>query len=54
MKDETGGIAIEKFVGLKSKMYPFLVDGNSKNKKANGVNINVIATISHNKHKVYC
>ena len=54
MKDETGGIAIEEFVGLKSKMYSFLVDGDSKNKKGNGVNINVVATINHNKYKVYC
>ena len=34
-KDETGGVAIEEFVGLKSKMYWLLVD-NSKHKKANG------------------
>ena len=34
MKDETGGVAIEKFVGLKPKMYSFLVDDNSKHKKA--------------------
>ena len=36
MKDETGGAAIEKFVGLKPKMYSFLVD-NNENKKAKGV-----------------
>ena len=34
MKDETGGVAIEEFVGLKPKMYSFLVDDNSKHKKA--------------------
>ena len=33
MKDETGGVAIEEFVGLKSKMYSFLVE-NNKEKKA--------------------
>ena len=33
MKDETGGVAIEEFVGLKPKMYSFLVD-NSEHKKA--------------------
>ena len=33
MKDETGGVAIEEFVGLKSKMYSFLVE-NNKQKKA--------------------
>ena len=32
MKDETGGVAIEEFVGLKPKMYSFLV-GNSEHKK---------------------
>ena len=32
MKDETGGIAIEEFVGLKPKMYPFLVDNIKKQK----------------------
>ena len=33
MKDETEGVAIEEFVGLKSKIYSFLVD-NSEHKKA--------------------
>ena len=28
MKDESGGVAIEEFVGLKAKMYSFLVDDN--------------------------
>ena len=28
-KDETAGIAIEKFVRLKAKMYSYLVDDNS-------------------------
>ena len=37
IKDETGGVAIEEFVGLKPKMYSFLVD-NSEHKKAKGVN----------------
>ena len=32
MKDETGGIAIEEFVGLKPKMYLFLVDKSKHNK----------------------
>ena len=36
MKDETGGVAIEEFVGLKPKMYSFLV-GNNKNKKGKGL-----------------
>ena len=32
MKDKTEGLAIEEFVGLKSKMYSLLV-GNSEHKK---------------------
>ena len=50
MKDESGGAAIQEFVGLKPKMYFFLVD-NNEHKKAKGVNKNVVATISHNEHK---
>ena len=50
MKDETGGIAIQEFVGLKPNMYSFLVD-NNEHKKTKGVNRNVVATISHNKYK---
>ena len=33
MKDETGGVAIKEFVGLKPKMFSFLVDNNSEHKK---------------------
>ena len=51
MKDETGGVAIEEYVGLKSKMYPFLVDYNSEHKKAKDVNRNVVGTISHSEYK---
>ena len=50
MKDETAGVAIKEFVGLKPKMYSFLVE-NSKHKKAKGMNRNVAATISHNEYK---
>ena len=32
MKDEAGGVANEEFVGLKPKMYSFLVE-NSEHKK---------------------
>ena len=32
-KNETGGVAIQEFVGLKPKMYSFLVDDNSEHKK---------------------
>ena len=46
IKEETRGLAIEEFVGLKPKMYSFFVD-NSECKKAKDVNRNVTATISH-------
>ena len=49
-KDKTGGVAIEEFVGLKPKMYSFLVNNNDY-KKAKGVNKNVAATICHNEYK---
>ena len=52
MKDETAGVAIEEFVGLKPKMYSSLVDDNSEHKKAKGVNKNVVATISHIEYNV--
>ena len=47
MKDETGDVVIQEFVGLKPKMYSFLVD-KSEHKKAKDVNRNVVATISLN------
>ena len=50
MKDETGGVAIKEFVGLKPKMYSFLVDNNN-HKKVKGVNKNVVQTIPHNEYK---
>ena len=33
MKNETAGVAIEEFVGLKPKMYSHLEDNNSENKR---------------------
>ena len=50
MKDETGGIVTEEFVGLKLKMYSFLID-NSQHKNTKGENRNVVATITHNEYK---
>ena len=32
--DDTAGVAIEEFVELKPNIYPYLVDDNSKHKKA--------------------
>ena len=49
-KDETRGAVIEEFVGLKTKIYSFLVD-NSEHKKAKGVNKNVVATKSYIEYK---
>ena len=51
MKDETGRVSINEFVGLKPKMYSFLVDDSSEHKKAKCVNKNVVATISHDEYK---
>ena len=51
MKYETVGVAIEEFVGLKSKMYSYLVNDNSEHKKAKGVDRNVFVTIIHNEYK---
>ena len=42
---------MKEFVGLKPKMYSFLVDDNSEHKEAKGVNKNVVAAISHNEYK---
>ena len=41
MKYETGGVAIKEFVGLKPKMYSFLIDDSSEHKKLMAVNKNV-------------
>ena len=51
MKDETACVAIEKFVGLKPKMYSYLVDNNSEHKKTKGVIRNIVAIMSHNEYK---
>ena len=50
MKDEPGGIAVEEFVGLKPKIYAFLVD-NNEHEKVKCPNKNVVVTISHNEYK---
>ena len=51
MKDETAGVVIEELVGLKLKVYSYLVDDNSEHKKALCVNRNVVAAIKHDKYK---
>ena len=51
MKEETVGVAIEEFVGLKPKIYSYLVDDNSEHKKKKGLNRNIVAITSHNEYK---
>ena len=51
MKNETAGVAIREFVGLKPRMCSFLVDDSSDHRKAKGVKKNVVARISHNECK---
>ena len=48
VKDETIGVAIEEFAGLKPKIYSYLVNSNNEHKKTKGVKKNVVATIIHN------
>ena len=50
VKDEIGRIVFEEFVGLRPKMYAFIVD-NCKYKKEKGVNKNIISTITHKEYK---
>ena len=51
MKDETAGIAIEEFVGLKPNIYSYLVDDNIEHKMAKGINKTVVATICYSEYK---
>ena len=41
MKDETCGVPIKGFVGLKSKFYTFITEDNHESKKAKDINKNV-------------
>ena len=50
IKDGTGGVTIEEFVGLKPKMCSFLI-GNNEHKKAKDMNKNIIATIGQIEYK---
>ena len=42
MKDETAGVSIKKFVGLKQTMYSVLLDDSSEHKETKGVNRNYV------------
>ena len=53
MKDKTGGVAIEELVGLKPKMYSFLLNDSSDHKKAKSVNKNFFEEITHSKYKYF-
>ena len=47
-KDETAGVPIREFIGLKSKMYSISLDNEKDSKKAKGVKKNVVRkSISH-------
>lgn len=47
MKNEMGGVAIKKVVGLKPKMYSILLSNSYEYRKAKNVNKNVVARIRH-------
>ena len=51
MKDETGGVAIEEFVGLKPNRHLLLVDDDGQHKKAKGVNKTNVEKIIHGEYK---
>ena len=48
---ETGGVAVNRFVGSKRKKCWFLVDDSSEHKKATDLNKTVVAAISHGEYK---
>ena len=50
MKDETAGVAIEEFVGLRSKMYSMTYYGQEK-KTAKGIGRNAMRTVKHDNYK---
>ena len=51
VKDETAGVVIKEFGGLKPKMYSYLIDHNSEHKTAKSVNKTTVPTISYNEYK---
>ena len=51
MNDGTIEVTIEEFVGLKKKIYLFLVYDRSNHKRAKVFSRNVVATISYNEYK---
>ena len=52
MKDEAGGKIIKEFVGLRSKLYSFIMDDGEETKKCKGVKKQVVeSSISHENYK---
>ena len=52
MKDETVGVSIKEFAGLKPKMYSFLVDDSGQHIETKDVNKDFVVTIiSHGEYK---
>ena len=51
MKDKTSRAAMKGFIGLKQKMYLFLIDDNGEQKKPKRMNRNFVAIICHNEYK---
>ena len=51
MKDETSGVVIGEFIGLKTNVYSFLINENSENKKAKSVNKNNVEKKTHDEYK---
>ena len=52
MKDEAGGKTIKEFVGLRAKLYSFVMDDGVENKKCKGVKKQVVeSSISHEDYK---
>ena len=52
MNDEAPGNAIKEFVGLKTKIYSFLIDDSIERKQLKGFKKNAVATIIHGECKV--
>ena len=52
MKDETAGVPITEFVGLRSKMYSYMKDNQKGGKTAKGIKKNIIKkNITHNNYR---
>ena len=50
MKDETAGVAVEEFVGLRSKMYSMVYSGKDK-KTAKGISRTAMRNVKHDNYR---